>query len=365
MVKRLLVIVSAVMALCLGWGGFLLWQQKAERERFFLPVGHGAALAREYTPGWVVAPGFVEPVTKELRLGFDMSGVIHGMLVKEGDMVKAGQPLAYLRQDEYKAALEEARSRLAEARADMEMHLSGARQEERDKAAAELERAKARNEQAQRENIHRQQQKGRGAFGIEDVQRAERDAIIATHELVIAQEQFDMTQQFYRVEEIEMARQRLNAALGNFAQAEAVLDKTFLRSPVNGKVLRIFSDPGEAYSIFAPMPVLSVGDVSTLNVRAEVDERDVARVKTGQKAFVAADAFGSARHAGAVSRMELSMTPKKTRTGDPSEPVDRSVLEVLVTLDEPGPFFSGMRVDVYIEGEPPLDPVAAAVDRDL
>ena len=43
------------------------------------------------------------------------------------------------------------------------------------------------------------------------------------------------------------------------------------------------------------------------------------------------------------------MTPKRTRSGDPSEPVDRSVQEVIVTLDNPGPLYSGMRVDVYIE----------------
>lgn len=351
MPKRILLLLAAVATVGLVGGLLTVWERHVEENRFSLPLGPLASMAKEYAPTWVVAPGFVEPVSKELRLGFDMSGVIAQFMVKEGDMVRKGQPLAMLRQEEYKAALEEASARYAEAKANLAMHLTGARKEEIEKAESALKSATVRLEQAEKELRRREKMIRTGGVGIEDLERAQRDAIIAAADKDIAFYQDKLTNSFYRIEEIEMATQRELASKAAVEHAAATLDKTLLRSPVDGKVLRVYMDPGEAYSIFEPTPILSVGDVSTLNVRAEVDERDVAKVREGQAAFVAADAFGGVKYKGRVSRLELSMTPKKTRTGDPSEPVDRSVLEVLVTLDEPGPFISGMRVDVYIQGD--------------
>lgn len=92
-----------------------------------------------------------------------------------------------------------------------------------------------------------------------------------------------------------------------------------------------------------------MGDISALNVRAEVDERDIGRIRVGQVAFVRADAYGSEKFNGKVGRVVLSLTPKRLRTGNPSEPVDRSVLEVLIALDAPGPLVSGLRVDAFID----------------
>lgn len=322
--------------------------QDVQKKGFSVPIEHIAVLAKGRDQSQVVAPGFVEPITKELRLGFDMNGVIEELLVKEGQEVMLGQPLAKLRQTEYIAQVEAAKARVLEAKANLDMHETGARSEERSKAIAEHERAKIRHAQAQRELKRRAVLIKNGSIGKEELEQIQQDESVKGHELVIAKNELDLINDRYRREEKEMARQAYWTALANLKESEAMLDKTLLRAPVNGTILRIFSDPGEAYSIFAPSPVLSMGDISTLNVRVEVDERDVARIQNGQEAFVASSAFDEKKYPGQVTRMELSMTPKKTRSGDPSEPVDRSVLEVLVTLDDPGPFLSGMRVDVYI-----------------
>jgi len=353
MVKRLFYCIGVIAIVCGVTSFIFLWQQHVEGTRFAVPLAPAASLAKAHLSSHVAAPGFVEPVSKELRLGFDMSGVIEKLLVKEGDTITSGQPLAQMRQAEYEAAVQEAQAKMLEAKANKEMHIAGARAEEREQVIAELHRAEIRYEQAQRELERRKVMIRSRAIGNEELERAEQDARVTRNELSMARQEYALTLDRYRKEEQEMASQRLEAAEGALKQAQATLDKSMLRSPINGTVLRIFSDPGEAYSIFSPAPVLSVGDISTLNVRVEVDERDVGKVKLGQNAFVAADAFGDTKFNGKVSRLELSMTPKKTRSGDPSEPVDRSVLEVLVTLDAPGPFVSGMRVDVYIETTAP------------
>ncbi len=347
--SRLKVALTALLTLLfVVTGGLFAWRHYMDRALFSLPATAAAARLEELAPGMVVAPGFVEPVSKELRLGFDISGVLDKLLVKEGQEVRAGQPLARLRQDEQQAALETARANLLAARADHDKHMAGARPAEIEKAQAALLRAETLLEQCSREVERREVMIKTKSIGIEELERALRDARVARYELDEARHQYSLVKELYRKEDIEIARRKLEAAEGEERRALAALDKTVLRSPVNGRVLRIFSDPGEAYSIFAPSAVLSVGDTSAMKVRVEVDERDIARVARGQKAYVSADAFGDKRFSGHVSSMELSMTPKRTRSGDPSEPVDRSVLEVLVTLDAPEGLYSGLRVDSFI-----------------
>ncbi len=350
-----------VLLMCLAVtlaGAAAAWRHLGRQDAHALPSSFAAAVLEERLPSQIVAPGFVEPVTKELRLGFDISGVLDSFLVREGDAVEAGQPLVRLRQEEYTARLDETLALMRAAQADYDMHMAGPRPAEVEQARASLERAKSWLDQAEREAERRVGMVRSQSIGVEELERARRDARMAEAELQVASHTYALLKEGFRSEEISMAKQRLAAAEASVAQAKAVLDKTWLNAPVAGRILRIHTEPGEAYSIFAPMPVLSMGDTSVLNVRAEIDERDAGRVRQGQKAFVVTEAFSGRTFPGQVSRMELSMTPKRTRSGDPSEPVDRSVLEVLITLDEPGPLYSGMRVDVYIQTGGPSGPAA-------
>lgn len=352
--RRILIICIAALA-ALALAVPLRENAATERRVFSLPISHAASLVEKRGPDQVVAPGFVEPVTKELKLGFDLSGVIAEVLVKEGDAVGKGQVLARLHLGEYAARLEEVKAAERRAQADWEMHQAGSRQAERDRAVAELDRTTVRLEQAKKETERRIPMARARSIGEEELERARRDQLVAEAEYIAAKQTLSLVNEKYRKEEMDMAKARLAEAKAAVAEAEAVLEKSELRAPVAGTVLRIYSDPGVAYSIFTPSPVLSMGDISVLNVRAEVDERDVGRVMAGQKAFVAAAAFAGRAFPGVVLRLERSMTPKKNRSGDPSEPVDRSVLEALVRLDEPGPLLCGLRVDVYIETAPGAD----------
>ena len=344
--------VAAVVFAALAAGVF--FQQREKKSLFLsLPATAAARDLESTDASWVVAPGIVEPLSRELFLGFDVSGVIGEMLVEEGDKVEAGQPLVLLKREEQAARLAVARANVEVARADDEMHRAGARLAEKEKARAALASAEVRQEQADREVERRQIMIKSRSIGIEELERALRDAKIARHDLDEAKWQFALVNDWFRDEEQDMARRRLEAAEAQMKEASAALEKTVLRAPVSGTILRVFSEPGEAYSVFAPSPVLSMGDTSVMRVRVEVDERDVARIKKGQKAYARADAFGDRRFSGVVSKLEQSMTPKRTRTGDPSEPIDRSVLEVLLTLDEAGGLYSGLRVDAFIQADPP------------
>ena len=121
-----------------------------------------------------------------------------------------------------------------------------------------------------------------------------------------------------------------------------------IRSPIDGTVLHAYLHPGELVSIYFDRPILSLGDLSKLYVRAEIDEADVAKVKPGLPAYVTAAAYGDERFPGRVIRVGQTLGKKKVYTDDPKERVDTKVLEVLIALDTPGPLRPGLPVNAFL-----------------
>ena len=96
---------------------------------------------------------------------------------------------------------------------------------------------------------------------------------------------------------------------------------------------------------------MTVGDKAVLRVRMDVDESDVNKVRVGQKAYVTADAYGDKKFWGHVVRVGEQLGPKNVRTDEPTERVDRKILETLVELDKGVDIPVGLRVDTYIVGD--------------
>jgi multidrug resistance efflux pump len=128
----------------------------------------------------------------------------------------------------------------------------------------------------------------------------------------------------------------------------AILRKMQLWSPIDGVVLRLYMKTGEIISIQPLSPVLEVGDISSLKVITQVDEANIARVKIGQRAWVTADAYGTERFHGVVSRISPMMGPKTVFSDKPTEKLDTKVLDVTVDLDPGTRLPVGLRVNVEI-----------------
>ncbi len=83
----------------------------------------------------------------------------------------------------------------------------------------------------------------------------------------------------------------------------------------------------------------------------DVDETDVSRVHLGQKAYVTADAFGKQQFWGRVVQVGEQLGPKNVRTDEPTERVDKKILETLVELAPNTKLPDGLRVDAFIVGD--------------
>jgi HlyD family secretion protein len=150
----------------------------------------------------------------------------------------------------------------------------------------------------------------------------------------------------------ERARADATVALAEatLAEARAVLEKTTVRAPFDGVILRRHRQAGESVSTDGPAPaIVTIADTRTLRVRVEVDERDVAGLRTGQMAYVTAAAYGTQRFPGRVVRIGQMLGRKGVHTDAPTEHVDTKVLEVLVELAPDARLPVGLRVDAFIE----------------
>ena len=153
--------------------------------------------------------------------------------------------------------------------------------------------------------------------------------------------------------EVQIARSLAaeEAAKAQLAQAETELEVLTVRASRGGRILRLNVREGEYANVNPPEPLMVLGDIDTLQIRADVDEQNAPLVELGReaKAFIK----GSTKNALPLTfvRIDPFVVPKKSLTGDSTERVDTRVLQVIFNLKKPAgkTLYVGQQVDVYIE----------------
>jgi multidrug resistance efflux pump len=296
---------------------------------------------------WVAAPGRVEPVSEEMRLGFDIAGKITEVMVEEGDAVRRDQVLARLWDLDLKAAVAAAEAALAAREAELEKIVAGARSMERKEAQAAMDEAAAVMRQARLEHERREKLLAGEVVAREEADRSEKEYLVSRQRVEAARQRFHLVDDPSRAEDIKRAWALTDEARAALDRARAYAAKAEIRSPIDGVVLRKHRRSGEMVSVSFDTPVVTVGDISRLRVRADVDEKDIAKVREGQRAYMVADAYGERKFFGTVSRVAKILGRKNVRTDDPAEKNDTRILEAVIDLDEPG-LPVGLRLDVFI-----------------
>jgi HlyD family secretion protein len=303
-----------------------------------------------HRPALIAGPGRVEPYSEDIKIGSELSGRLKSVFVEEGDAIHRGQVLAELENDDYRAQVESARASIVAKEAVLRKVLNGARHQERDEAWSSVSETRAVMENAQSEWHRRLELFTAGVVAREELDRYAREADVAKAKYQAAVEQHSLLDDHAREEDRSLAEADVQLAKSQLEEAQARYEKTFVRSPIDGSVLRKHHRSGESVSNSStvPDPILTIGDRTTLRVRVDVDETDVGKVRAGQKAYVTADAFGKQKFWGRVVRVGQQLGPKNVRTDEPTERVDTKILETLVELDPGTQLPDGLRVDAFI-----------------
>lgn len=140
-------------------------------------------------------------------------------------------------------------------------------------------------------------------------------------------------------------------ARAELSLAESAVERARVRTPSDGTVLGVYVKYGELATPSPEAPLILMGDLTSLRVKAEVEERDAPKVRVGQRAIVKGDAFPDKEFEGVVTSVSQAMAAPRIQPRGVRRPTDVEVIEVVVSLTGKTPLLSGMRVDVFFKGD--------------
>jgi HlyD family secretion protein len=205
-----------------------------------------------------------------VQVGSQVSGTIEKLSADFNTKVKAGQVVAQLNQDKFKAAEDQARANLLAARSNVE----------------------------------------KAKVGVVDALRTlERNRELRKRDLM-AQSDLDAAQTAYdaAVAQLEVNQAQTAQAQAALKQATVDLNNTVIRSPVDGIVISRNVDVGQtvAASLQAPTLFTIANELAKMEVHTNVDEADVGNVRERQEVVFTVDAFPARRFRGRVHQVRNS-----------------------------------------------------------
>ena len=293
------------------------------------------------------APGRTEPKGGEFRIGTQAAGRVVEVLVQTNDRVMSGDLLVRVDDEDMQAKLVGADAEMAVRKRERDAETVGRLAQDRRLAEDAIALADRALFQARRD-LDRVIAGRRAAGAVEDELVKARAAVVA------AKEKADLERQALRRVQAAAGMPlptRLESALttsrAELSLTENAIERTRVRAPNDGTVLQVFAKVGETVAPGPELALVVMGDLSGLRVRAEVEERDVSKVRAGQKVVIRTDAFPGRDFAGTVTTLGQSLAPPRLSSRGPRRPTDLDALEVLIDVDGPVPLMPGMRTDVF------------------
>ncbi len=281
----------------------------------------------------VSAIGKIYPKT-EVKISSDVSGEIMDIYVNEGDSIKKGQLLAKINPDLYQSGMDQAQAGFENAKAVESSNIANLA---RFKSALTLaEQSFQRQEKLFKEKVISKAEFEQSSNTLEAA-KAEYNGFVQS-----------LNAQKYTV---KSAGSRVDEARKNY-------NRTVIYAPMDGIVSTKNSNKGERVvgtSQMAGTEMLRIADMSAMEVRVDVNENDIVRVKIGDTALIEVDAYDGETFKGIVS--EISNSAKTAGLSQATEQVANFVVKItilatsyqkLIKSNRPFPFRPGMSATVDI-----------------
>ncbi|MCB1513809.1 MAG: efflux RND transporter periplasmic adaptor subunit [Hyphomicrobiaceae bacterium] len=312
------------------------------------PATSQSATASRPRPEWAAsATGRIEPKGGQVQINAAAPGEIAAVLVDGNDRVQEGDLLVRLDDTDQlsRIAAAEAETEVRRRERDDESKATGLALDRRKVADAteEADRAlfKARQDLDGRLAALRV---GGDTTILVNLRQAVKDAEKAVEDKRAELATVNGKEGMPLPDRLEAA---LTQARSDLRLAYQALERTRVRAPSGGTVLRVDAKVGELAGPSSPLPLVTFGDLTQMKVRAEVEERDIGKVRLGQRVIVRSDAFADKDFTGRVTAIATALGAPNIVTRGPRRPNDVDVLEVVATLDDASELVTGMRVDVF------------------
>jgi HlyD family secretion protein len=274
------------------------------------------------------ASGYVVAHHK-IAVGAKVMGRVAWIGVEKGDRVQEGQVLVRLEDNEFRAQTNQAKANLASAQAGLDKVRSGSRPQEklRDKAAVQQAQAALKNAEADYERTEKLVRDGVSPKADLDRVTAQRDTARANLEAAL--QSSSMTDAGPRAEEIRAAEAAVRQMKAALDYAETQLAATEIKAPVSGTVLQRIVERGEMVSPSAfgesgaRTSVVSLADLTDLQIELDISQADFARLKMGQKGEIIPEAFPNLKYTGFIAEI----APEANRA--------KATVQIKVKVDNP------------------------------
>jgi HlyD family secretion protein len=306
---------------------------------FGLAIAAGCGMGRGKPDG----SGTIE--CTQVLVAPQVAGKIAKMPAREGMALRAGDLVAQIDTADYELRRVESEAALALVQAQLELVTAGSRDEDVQRAKAQVREAEAvsRAAEADRKRIEEVFEKGSATTKQRDDARAGAERSAAA--LDAAQQQLTRLTRGSRLEEVRMAQAQVDLAKARMAQAAKGLADCAVKAPIDGTVTTRIREEGEVVGVGTPLVSLSRLDEVWLTLF--IPEPRVASVKVGQTAWVMVDGSDK-RIEGKVTFVspEAEFTPRNVQT---REERAKLVFRVRVTvLNSDGILKPGMPADGFL-----------------
>lgn len=262
------IIIVVVILLIAAGGGYAYWRMSdTNKEPAYLTTPVTKGNVRQV----VASTGTLQAVVTVV-VGSQVSGTIEKLSADFNSKVEAGQVVAQLNQDKFKAAVDQARANLLAAQATLAKNKV---------TVADALRTLERNRELRKRDVMAQ---------------SELDASQTAYDAAVAQ--------------LEVSQAQISQAQAALNQNMVDLNNTVIRSPVDGMVISRSVDVGQtvAASLSAPTLFTIANDLAKMEVHTSVDEADVGNVSEGQEVSFTVDAFPVRRFRGKVHQVRNAPT---------------------------------------------------------
>ena len=288
---KLLTIILAGVLLIAGLGvGSAVWKKPKP-----IPAEKIVAVERGDVARSVVARGKIEPLSK-VEVKSKANGIITALMVDVGDTVTEGEILAELDKEDLEAQVRGAKAALDGESANLQAAITA-------EAKARIEAANPELQFARRDYVRMQ-----GLF---------RDKIASQQQLDDAERAYEVSQNHQQLldatvksaaAQIEQARAGVAAAKAALDRAQESLSYATIRAPITGVVLTRDTEVGDAVSSIlnlgsAATLIMTLGDMSSVYIKGEVDEADIGKADCGQRVRTKVEAFPNESFDGVVKRI--------------------------------------------------------------
>ena len=299
---------------------------------------------------YVAAEGKVEAISGyEVEVGSEVEGKIAELFKDEGDTIKSGELIARLENSDIRAKLNEAEAEVVLTRARLREVAAGSRVEEIKGSRAVLEGALANQDTAKKELERYDRLFRKGAVSKSDIDEKERVFKVASARVKEAEEHERLLEQGPRSETIQYNREAVQRAEATAEYFRRVLDKTYIKSPISGKVIRRYLHRGEMLNKDTQPYVVAVADLEKIRINAEADETDVGKINIGDPVEIVSYAYSDKTFKGSVREISDYAGIRKVTPNNPAKNRDMKVVQVKVGLDDKTPLRLGMTVDIRIK----------------